>query len=157
MVKPPQPIGRQKEILVLLAHEHHLVLAWCGRLFEVIAKSMWNSLNKLTRLLESMLLHCAPEHTEANGSIAFSVDPDNTDLQERMEEVRKLRSKNILTFPTSLDMKKQTNSFLRTGNEESLCGDSSPEGLLSKLSNYTFTPNMKRISNEVLLSSLASS
>ncbi len=90
----------------------------CGRLFEGTAKQMWNSLNKLMCLPENTLLYCAHEYTEANGSFALSVEPDNVDLQARMKEVRMLRSKNIPTVPSSLDMEKRTNPFLRAGSEE---------------------------------------
>ena len=90
----------------------------CGRLFEGTTGQMWSSLNKLMRLPGNTLLYCAHEYTEANGCFALSVDPNNVDLQARMKEVRELRLRDIPTVPTSLEMEKRTNPFLRAGNEE---------------------------------------
>lgn len=90
----------------------------CGRLFEGTAGQMWSSLNKLMRLPGNTLLYCAHEYTEANGHFALSVDPNNADLQARMKKVRELRLQDIPTVPSSLEMEKRTNPFLRAGNEE---------------------------------------
>lgn len=85
----------------------------CGRLFEGTAAQMWRSLQKITKLPPETKLYCAHEYTQANGRFALSVDPDNTALKKRMEEVDALRSKNTPTVPTTLRLELATNPFLR--------------------------------------------
>ena len=64
----------------------------CGRLFEGTPDMMWSSLSKLMRLPDDTRVYCGHEYTEANGRFALTVEPDNADLQTRMEEVREMRA-----------------------------------------------------------------
>ncbi|WP_425410846.1 hydroxyacylglutathione hydrolase [Hyphococcus sp.] len=85
----------------------------CGRLFEGTPEQMWLSLNKIADLPPETELYCAHEYTQANAAFALSVDPQNTALKKRMEEVKKLRSQNTPTVPTTLARELETNPFLR--------------------------------------------
>ncbi|MFT5894602.1 MAG: hydroxyacylglutathione hydrolase [bacterium] len=88
----------------------------CGRLFEGDAVIMLESVAKLNALPDDTLVYCAHEYTATNARFALDVDPDNTVLQQRAEEVTELRSKNLATVPSLLGLEKQTNPFLRTSD-----------------------------------------
>lgn len=85
----------------------------CGRLFEGTPQQMWQSLSKLIKLPDETRVFCAHEYTEANANFALSVEPQNTDLQTRFEEILKLRGAGIPTVPSTLGDEKSTNPFLR--------------------------------------------
>lgn len=85
----------------------------CGRMFEGTAPQMYHSLKKFTSLADETLLYCGHEYTEANLRFALSVEPDNTDLQERLDEVQQRRQQHEVTVPASLELEKLTNPFLR--------------------------------------------
>lgn len=85
----------------------------CGRLFEGTPDQMWHSLQKIMGMPGSTKLYCAHEYTLANARFALTVDPDNTELKERYDEVKKLRDKNLPTIPATLNSELMTNPFLR--------------------------------------------
>ena len=88
----------------------------CGRLFEGDAAMMLNSINKLKQLPDDTLVYCAHEYTATNARFAVDVDPDNSDVAKRTEQVTQLRQASKPTVPTLLQLEKQTNPFLRTDN-----------------------------------------
>jgi len=90
----------------------------CGRLFEGTAQQMWESLSRLSALPAETLVYCAHEYTQSNGRFALTVEPDNADLIERMEQVGHLRSLGRSTVPTTLALERATNPFLRAGNAQ---------------------------------------
>lgn len=90
----------------------------CGRLFEGSPSIMWESLSKLMKLPGKTKVYCAHEYTQANGRFALSVEPENPNLQLRMEAVRGLRAKNIPTVPSTLAQEIATNPFLRVDSPE---------------------------------------
>jgi hydroxyacylglutathione hydrolase len=85
----------------------------CGRLFEGDAETMWASLKKLAALPRETSVYCGHEYTAANGAFALTIEPNNLDLQARVEEVRKLRAANLPTLPTTIGQELSTNPFLR--------------------------------------------
>ncbi|WP_037492573.1 hydroxyacylglutathione hydrolase [Sneathiella glossodoripedis] len=89
----------------------------CGRLFEGTPAQMWESLSKLKTLPDTTQIYCAHEYTEANAKFALSVEPQNTDLQNRYEEIVKLRGANKPTVPSTLADEKRTNPFLRPDSD----------------------------------------
>jgi hydroxyacylglutathione hydrolase len=90
-----------------------LFAAGCGRLFEGTANQMYHSLTKLASLPENTLVYCAHEYTAANLRFAAMVEPENTAIQDRINEVAKLIAHNIPTLPSVLSLEKKTNPFLR--------------------------------------------
>jgi hydroxyacylglutathione hydrolase len=90
----------------------------CGRLFEGTADEMWSSLSKLMRLPDDCRVYCGHEYTESNGRFALTVEPNNSDLLARMEEVKKLRAKGLPTIPSNIGIEKKTNPFVRAGSAE---------------------------------------
>jgi hydroxyacylglutathione hydrolase len=85
----------------------------CGRLIEGSAEEMFASLGKLTALPDDTLVCCGHEYTEQNGRFALSVDPANSALLRRMEEVRRLRAAGLPTLPARLAEERAANPFLR--------------------------------------------
>jgi hydroxyacylglutathione hydrolase len=89
----------------------------CGRLFEGTPALMVNSLSKLRSLPDNTRVWCAHEYTLGNLKFAVTVDPDNTDLQNRYHQVQELRSRGEATIPSLLGVEKRTNPFLRWDSE----------------------------------------
>ncbi len=85
----------------------------CGRLFGNSAELMWQSLKKLAALPRETLVYCGHEYTEKNGEFAETVEPNNIDLQARIEEVRRIRAEGGMTLPTTMGLELMTNPFLR--------------------------------------------
>ena len=90
-----------------------LFVMGCGRLFEGTAEQMWHSLQKLKALPASTQIYCAHEYTQANGRFALTVEPDNRQLQQRMEIINQLRAKHLPTVPSTIEQELATNPFFR--------------------------------------------
>ena len=90
----------------------------CGRLFEGTPDMMWSALSKLMKLPDDTRVYCGHEYTEANGRFALTVEPDNADLQTRMDDVRQLRAKGLPTIPSNIGLEKKTNPFMRAPSAE---------------------------------------
>jgi len=90
-----------------------LFVMGCGRLFEGTAEQMWNSLEKLKALPPSTRIYCTHEYTQTNGRFALSVEPDNSQLQQKMIEVQGLRAENKPTVPSTIEQEQATNPFFR--------------------------------------------
>lgn len=87
--------------------------AGCGRLFEGSPAQMHASLQLLAALPDSTLLYCAHEYTEMNLRFALAVEPENPQLQRRVQRVQARRMAGLPTVPLSLAEEKATNPFLR--------------------------------------------
>ena len=85
----------------------------CGRIFEGTPEQMWKSLSRLAALPPRTQVYCAHEYTASNLRFARVVEPDNEELERRMEEVDRLRSEGRPTVPTTIGLELQTNPFLR--------------------------------------------
>lgn len=88
----------------------------CGKLFEGDAPTMWESLNKIMRLPGDTVVYCSHEYTLENAEFAIQVDPDNKELQQRIEKAKALRTQNKPTVPSTLAEELATNPFLRAGD-----------------------------------------
>ncbi len=85
----------------------------CGRLFEGTPEQMAQSLAKIRELPDKTRVWCAHEYTYKNLQFAVTVDPQNAELQRRIEVVQSMRQNHEPTIPTELDLEKQINPFLR--------------------------------------------
>jgi hydroxyacylglutathione hydrolase len=90
----------------------------CGRLFEGDPPMMWNSLSKLMTLPDDTRIYCGHEYTLSNGRFALTLEPNNADLKARMREVEAARAKNEPTVPSTMELEKKTNPFLRPNSPE---------------------------------------
>ncbi|HMK88430.1 MAG TPA: hydroxyacylglutathione hydrolase [Methylocystis sp.] len=86
----------------------------CGRIFEGTPETMFASLQRLAGLPDETRVYCGHEYTEANGRFAATVDPRNSLLRERREEVARLRAAGKFTLPTTVALERATNPFLRS-------------------------------------------
>jgi hydroxyacylglutathione hydrolase len=88
--------------------------AGCGRLFEGTAEQLHHSLNtKLANLPDHTQLYFGHEYTANNLRFAIHIEPGNRALQTRQAEVDQARAAGLWTCPTTLELEKQTNPFLR--------------------------------------------
>lgn len=85
----------------------------CGRLFEGTPAQMVSSMTKMRQLPDNTRIWCAHEYTLGNLKFAVTVDPDNSELQQRLIDVIAARNQSIPTVPTNLGVEKRTNPFLR--------------------------------------------
>lgn len=85
----------------------------CGRLFEGTAAQMHAALLAVSALPDNTRIYCAHEYTLLNLPFALHVDPHNTLLKIRAEEIRALRQAGCPTLPLELAVEKATNPFLR--------------------------------------------
>ena len=86
----------------------------CGRLFEGSADDMQRSLDKLAALPAMTRVYCAHEYTQSNCAFALQVEPENTELRARADEVNRLRAAGRITLPTTLGGELAANPFMRT-------------------------------------------
>jgi hydroxyacylglutathione hydrolase len=87
--------------------------AGCGRLFEGTPAQMQASLARIAVLPAPTLVHCAHEYTQSNLRFAIAVEPDNIDIQARVADVATKRAARQPTVPSSIDLERATNPFLR--------------------------------------------
>lgn len=92
----------------------------CGRIFEGTPAQMLSSLKKLAILPLETEVYCAHEYTQVNLHFALTVEPDNSALQQRCQDIDKLRSNGTSTLPSSLALELSTNPFLRCQHSDLL-------------------------------------
>ncbi|MDD4946505.1 MAG: hydroxyacylglutathione hydrolase [Gallionella sp.] len=87
--------------------------AGCGKNFEGTVNQLHHSLQRISRLPGDTLAYCAHEYTASNLRFALVCDPDNPDVQLRVEQTQSLRANNQTTVPFSISLEKATNPFMR--------------------------------------------
>jgi hydroxyacylglutathione hydrolase len=92
----------------------------CGRLFEGTAAQMFANMRTLEALGDATVIYCAHEYTQSNGRFALSVEPDNTALVDRMNDVDAMRLRGEATVPTTIALERATNPFMRAHSVEEL-------------------------------------
>lgn len=85
----------------------------CGRMFEGEPAQMLASLDRLAALPGDSLVCCGHEYTEANGRFAQAAEPDNPGRDRHLERVRSLRAQGRPSLPSTLDIERACNPFLR--------------------------------------------
>ena len=85
----------------------------CGKIFEGDHKQMLASLNKIKKLPKETKIYCGHEYTYRNAEFCIKYDSNNVDLKKKFEQIKKLRSINIPTLPTTLEEELKSNIFLR--------------------------------------------
>lgn len=88
----------------------------CGRVLEGTQPMMWESLSKLAGLPKQTIVYSSHEYSIANAEFAVTVDPENKELAQRVEDVKRLRKENKFTVPSTLQLELATNPFLRSNN-----------------------------------------
>jgi hydroxyacylglutathione hydrolase len=90
-----------------------LFSAGCGRLFEGTPAQMHASLTRLAALPGATRVCCAHEYTLANLRFAQAVEPDNADIAAHRERCTALRQAGLPTLPSSIEVERRINPFLR--------------------------------------------
>jgi hydroxyacylglutathione hydrolase len=89
----------------------------CGYLFSGRADKMHDSLTRLAALDGATRVCCAHEYTQDNLRFAWSVEPDNAELADRIRRVWSLRREGKSAVPSTIEEERLTNPFLRTHSE----------------------------------------
>ena len=74
---------------------------------------MLTSLNKIKKLPKDTKIYCGHEYTYKNAEFCMKHDESNVDLKKKFERIKKLRSENLPTVPSSLEDELKSNIFLR--------------------------------------------
>ena len=90
----------------------------CGRIFEGDHKQMLQSLNEIKKLPKDTMIYCGHEYTYKNAEFCIKYDNNNINLKNKFEKIKKLRSKNLPTVPSSLEEELKANIFLRCDQNE---------------------------------------
>jgi len=90
----------------------------CGRLFEGTPAQMHASLSRLAALPAETRVCCGHEYTEANARFALAVEPGNRELQEHADAVRELRANGHPSLPSTLEIERACNPFMRVDASE---------------------------------------
>ncbi len=90
--------------------------AGCGYLFDGPPELMYASLLKLAALPDGTRVCCAHEYTEDNLRFAWTIEPDNEELAQRIAKVWDLRERGRCSVPSRIEVERATNPFLRTGS-----------------------------------------
>jgi hydroxyacylglutathione hydrolase len=85
----------------------------CGRVFSGTHEQLHDSLMRIANLPDDTLAYCAHEYTLDNIGFAKWVEPDNQTLLQREQEAHEQLQHDSQTVPTTLQMEKATNPFLR--------------------------------------------
>jgi hydroxyacylglutathione hydrolase len=142
-------VGKESaRILFIPAHtKHHIAFAFddaqavfcgdtlfaggCGRLFEGTPEMMYSALvEKLGALPDATRVFCGHEYTESNLVFAAHVEPDNADIQGKLERVREIRANRAedwhlatpaeMTIPSTIGEERLTNPFMRARDADEL-------------------------------------
>ncbi|MBY0377286.1 MAG: hydroxyacylglutathione hydrolase [Gammaproteobacteria bacterium] len=89
-----------------------LFSAGCGRVFEGTMMQMYQSLMRLAALPDDTLIYCAHEYTLKNLLFAKTVEPNNRDIELRLDFLKGLRGEP--SVPTPLALERKINPFLRS-------------------------------------------
>jgi hydroxyacylglutathione hydrolase len=90
----------------------------CGRLFDGPPAKMHDSLQRLAALPGETRVCCAHEYTQDNLRFAWSLEPGNEALAERIRRVWALRAEGGCTVPSRIEDERATNPFVRTESSE---------------------------------------
>ena len=85
----------------------------CGRVFEGTFEQMFESINKLKQLPDRTKIYCGHEYTKSNLMFSIEVEPENIDLISRYDQIDNLIKAKGSSLPSSIEIEKKTNPFLR--------------------------------------------
>lgn len=98
-----------------------LFAAGCGRLFEGDPPTMFRSLHEVIGAQPPQTrVFCGHEYTEKNLDFAWSVEPNNPALEQRIDEVRALRAEGEPSVPFTLADERASSPFFRCASPEIL-------------------------------------
>lgn len=90
----------------------------CGYLFDGPPAKMHASLQRLSSLPPETFVCPAHEYTEDNLLFAMSVESGNVKLRERFEQVKAIRGRGESTLPSTIQIERDSNPFVRVNSPE---------------------------------------
>ena len=90
-----------------------LFAAGCGRLFEGTPAQMHTSLSKFAALPKETKVFCGHEYTLSNLNFAKQVEPNNSDIQQRILDTQKMYDDSKPSLPSNIALELKTNPFMR--------------------------------------------
>ncbi len=108
--------GEQKEQAVFTGDT--LFAAGCGRVFSGDYEGMYGSLKRLASLEPGTLVYPGHNYTVENLEFAKTVEPENKNVERRLEEMRKRDRRCEATVPSTIAEELNTNVFIRAGTVE---------------------------------------
>ena len=90
-----------------------MFIGGCGRIFECDARTMWQSLNKLSALDDNTFVYPGHDYTVENYEFSLSIEPGNTDVQKQLDEIKTGGT----GCPSTIEQERLTNIFLRANDE----------------------------------------
>tara|TARA_B100001741_G_scaffold171176_1_gene141341 strand:- start:2569 stop:3288 length:720 start_codon:yes stop_codon:yes gene_type:complete len=91
----------------------------CGKIFEGTYEEMFNSLNKIKSLPNETKIYCGHEYTLNNSKFCIKHDPNNLNLKNKIENIKKQVKDGLPTIPSTIKDELDCNIFLRTNDLES--------------------------------------
>ncbi|STX63002.1 hydroxyacylglutathione hydrolase [Legionella moravica] len=89
-----------------------LFSAGCGRVFDGTMEQLHHSLNLFKKLPESTKIYCGHEYTQQNLRFALTVEPQNQDIADYLNQL--VHQKKTCSLPSNLGLELSVNPFLRT-------------------------------------------
>jgi len=99
-----------------------LFIAGCGRVFEGTMEMMAHSLAKLRSLPAATKVWCGHEYTVNNLRFAKTVEPDNRELDGKLQDAIAARAAGELTVPGTIGQEQRTNPFFRFDRSDIAAG-----------------------------------
>ncbi len=93
-----------------------LFSAGCGRVFDGTIEQLFASLEQIKQLPEDTLVFCAHEYTLANLKFALTVEHENKDIMQRINQL--VSNQMQCSLPSSLKTELAINPFLRVLNPQ---------------------------------------
>lgn len=91
-----------------------LFIAGCGRFFEGTADQMYSALiEKLGKLPDETMVFCGHEYTINNLKFGLNVEPNNSDMKNKLDWAQAQRADRIPTVPSTIAEEKKINIFMR--------------------------------------------
>jgi hydroxyacylglutathione hydrolase len=95
-----------------------LFVGGCGRMFTRAPDVMWASLSRIASLPPETLVYCGHDYALEDYEFAVTLEPGNTRVRERLQEIRALVDVDLQTVPSTVSVERATNPFLRAGDPE---------------------------------------
>ena len=70
-------------------------------------------MNRIKKLPKDTKIYCGHEYTYKNAEFCMKYDYDNVNLENKFRKIKKLRSSDLPTIPSSLEDELKSNIFLR--------------------------------------------
>ncbi|ARC53368.1 hypothetical protein AOQ87_01710 [Candidatus Riesia pediculischaeffi] len=89
----------------------------CGKIFEGTTQQMFRSILLIKSFPQNTLICCAHEYTVKNLKFAKLLLPNDNHIKRYLDHSQKRVSKFLPTVPSTLEVEKKINIFLRCGDE----------------------------------------